>query len=95
MSLDTFKRFNNIGLNEKILPPEKTPAPFITLEELKKRFSHIEIPQVQEDLKKIEEIVLKLKQASSPSGLDEPEDNHDVKQCSVALHDCQISHQDD
>lgn len=95
MSLDTFKRFHNVGLNEKLPHPEKIDPPFITLEELKKRFSHIEIPQVQEDLKKIEEIVLKLKQASSPSGQPEPQDNRDVERCSVALHDFQINHQDD
>lgn len=57
MSLDSINKFTKTSINEKFIHPEKMPAPLISLDQLKSYYGNVSIPAVQEDLKRIEELV--------------------------------------
>ena len=61
MSLDAINNFTKSSINEKFIHPEKMKAPLISIEQLKEYYSKVDIPEVKEDLKKIEDLVVKSK----------------------------------
>jgi len=61
MSLDSINKFTKTSINEKFIHPEKMPAPLISLDQLKSYYGNVAIPAVQEDLKRIEELVARPK----------------------------------
>jgi hypothetical protein len=94
MSLDAINKFTKTSVTERYIHPEKMPSPLITLEDLKKAYSKVEIPEVQEDLKRIEDLLKRPKyiecgSCKSPLDMSECKDSPTgtYKYCNVCQKD--------